>query len=149
VEQLYSPNTFDNYFTAPRMLYLDTQDTSTNGTYIPVPCDFSVNELQTTFSYLGGASKQVSDGAGNTVNRYVFNISRYVQSIVTKGSNNAIFRLSAPYYIHNNVRYIDRCNQPISPFDFGMNVIADGRVKLNGTNNTSTRIRLHIVYSTL
>jgi hypothetical protein len=149
VEQLYSPNTLDNYFTAPRMLYLDAKDTSTNDTYIPVPCDFSVNELQTSFNYLGGASKQVSDGAGHTVNRYVFNISRYVQSIVTKGSNNDTFRLSAPYYIHNKTGYVDRCNQFISPFDFGMNVIADGRVKLNGTNNTSTRMRLHIVYSTL
>ena len=149
VEQLYSPNTLDNYFTAPRMLYLDTKDTSTNGTYIPVPCDFSMNELQTSFSYLGGVPKLVSDGAGNTVNKYVFNISRYVQGIVTKGSNNAIFRLSAPYYIHNKAKYVDRCNQFISEFDFGMNVIADGRVKLNGTNNTSTRMRLHIIYSTL
>ena len=96
------------------MLYLDTKDTSTNGTYIPVPCDFSMNELQSSFSYLGGGPKQVPDGGGHTVNRYVFNISRYVQSIVTKGSNNAIFRLSALYYIHNKAGYVDRCNQFIS-----------------------------------
>lgn len=149
VEQLYSPNTFDNYFTTPRMLYLDTKDTSSNDTYIPVPCDFSMNELQTGFSYLGGAPKQVNDGMGHTINRYVFNISRYVQSIVTRGSNNDIFRLSAPYYIHNTARYGDRCNQLISPFHSPLNAIADGRVKLNGTNSTSTRMRLHIVYSTL
>ncbi len=147
IEQLYSPNTMDNYLTPPQLLYLDTKDTSTSGKYIPIPCDFSANELQTRFSYLGGNVKQIADGAGNTVGQYVFNISRYVQSIVTKSDNNAVLRLSAPYYIINSVGYLDRCNQPIAPFSFGMNAIADGRVKLNGTNNTASRIRLHIIYS--
>ncbi|MEO5649525.1 MAG: DUF4270 family protein [Ginsengibacter sp.] len=149
IDQLYSPNTMDNYFTAPQMLYLDTKDTSTNGAYVPIPCDFSMNELQTGFNYLGGAPKQVDDGMGHPIKRYVFNISRYVQSIVTKGSNNDVLRLSAPYYIHNKATYADRCNQLISPFNLGMNLIGDGRVKLNGTNSTSTRMRLRIVYSTL
>lgn len=149
VQQVYSPSSLDNIFTTPQYLYLDTKDTSTNGTYIPIPCDFSSTELSTNFSYLGGASKQVPDGMGNTISQYAFNISRYVQSIVTKGNNNAVLRLSAPYYIFNNTAYIDRCNQGIPAFSFPRNTIADGRVKLNGTNNTPTRMRLHIVYSTL
>ena len=149
VQQVYSPSSLDNIFTTPQYLYLDTKDTSTNGTYIPIPCDFSSTELSTNFSYLGGASKQVPDGMGNTISQYTFNISRYVQSIVTKGNNNAVLRLSAPYYIFNNTAYIDRCNQGIPAFSFPRNTIADGRVKLNGTNNTPTRMKLHIVYSTL
>lgn len=143
-----SPSFSDNIFSTPDYLYLDTKDTSAS-TYIPIPCDFSSAELSNNFSYLGGASKQVPDGTGNTISQYTFNISRYVQSIVTKGSNNAVLRLSAPYYIVNLKAYVDRCNQAIQAFSFPRNSIANGRVKLNGTNNTPTRMRLRVIYSTL
>lgn len=149
VEEVYSSNTFDNLFTAPRMLYLDTKDTSTVDKYIPIPCDFTPNATQNRFATLGGQAKKIKDANGNTVNQYVFNVSRYVQSIVTRKSNNAVFRLSAPYYIHNYDMYIDRCNQPIPEFHYGMNNLADGRVKLHGTDGTSSRMRLKIVYSKL
>lgn len=149
VEQVYSSNTFDNLFTAPQMLYLDTQDTSSLGKYIPVPCDFTQETTQSRFASLGGQAKKIKDANGNTVNQYVFNISRYVQSIVTKKANNAVFRLSAPYYIHNYKMYIDRCNQMIPVFHYGMNNLADGRVKLHGTDGTPSRMRLKIIYSKL
>lgn len=149
VEQVYSDNTFDDIFKTPHMLYLDTKDTSTSGRYIPVPCDFNQDAIQSGFATLGGAAKKIKDVNGNTVNQYVFNISRYVQSIVTKKNNNAVFRLSAPYYIHNNSAYTDRCRQIIAPFHYGMNNLGDGRIKLHGTDGTSSRMRLHIVYSKL
>lgn len=149
VEQIYSSNTFDDLFKAPQMLYLDTKDTSTVGKYIPIPCDFTPDAISNNFATIGGKAKKVKDPDGNTVNQYVFNISRYVQSIVTKNANNAVFRLSAPYYIHNNKMYTDRCNQVIPVFHYGMNNIADGRVKLHGTDGTPSRMRLRIIYSKL
>ena len=149
IEQVYSSNTLDELYKVPQMLYLDTKDTSTSGRYVPVPCDFNQDAIQSNFATLGGKAKMVKDANGNMVHQYVFNISRYVQSIVTKHDNNAVFRLSAPYYIHNNTAYTDRCKQIIAPFHYGMNNIADGRIKLQGTNSTSSRMRLHIVYSKL
>ena len=149
IEQVYSKNTFDELYKAPQMLYLDTKDTSTSGKYIPVPCDFNQDAIQSNFATLGGMAKKVKDADGNMVNQYVFNISRYVQSIVTKKDNNAVFRLSAPYYIHNNSAYLDRCKQVIAPFHYGMNNIADGRVKLHGTDGTPSRMKLRIIYSKL
>ncbi len=149
VEQEYSLSTFDDILSAPDNLYLDTQDTSTNGTYIPVPCDFSSAELSSNFGHLGGRAKLVTNDAGKQVTRYVFDISRYVQSIATKGSNNDILRLSAPYYITNKKPYIDWCGQTIGTFNAQRNDVAAGRVKLNGTNSTPSRIRLHIIYSKL
>ncbi|MFS8083432.1 MAG: DUF4270 family protein [Ginsengibacter sp.] len=149
VDQQYSPNTFDEYFTPPQMLYLDTKDTITSGRYIPVPCDFSGNELTSGFKYLGGHAVDVNDGSGNTVKRYTFNLSRYVQNIVTRNSYNTVFRLRAPYYIVNTTFYSDKCGQAIPPFNQVLNNIAVGRVRLNGSNNTSTRIRLRIIYSVL
>ena len=149
VDQQYSSTTFDDYFTPPQMLYLDTKDTITSGRYIPVPCDFNGNELTTGFTYLGGHAVDVSDGAGHMVKRYTFNLSRYVQNIVTRNSYNAIFRLRAPYYIVNQLAYVDKCSQVVPPFSQVLNNIAVGRVRLNGSNNTPTRIRLRIIYSVL
>ncbi len=149
VDQVYSPSPDDAILTTPAYLYIDTKDTSTNGTYIPIPCDFTTASTQPDFNYFGGAKKIVGDGNGNPISQYVFNISRYVQSIVTKGLNNATLRLWAPYYAVNKTAYTDRCNQFVSAFIYRFNSIAEGGVKLNGTNNTSTRLRLHVVYSIL
>ena len=151
VDQAYFPLPSDDYLTPPDYLYLDTKDTSANGTYIPIPCDFTFSgtDQQPNFSYFGGLRKTADDGNGHPISRYVFNISRYVQSIATKGRNNDTLRLRAPYDIINHTSYIDRCNQLVSPFVYPLNTIADGGVKINGTNNTTTRIRLHVVYSIL
>jgi hypothetical protein len=149
VDQQYSSTSFDEYFTPPQMLYLDTKDTFTSGRYIPVPCDFSGNELTTGFAYLGGHAVDVNDGSGHNVKRYTFNLSRYVQNVVTSHSYNAVFRLRAPYYIVNQVAYVDKCSQVVPPFSQVLNNIAVGRVRLNGSNNTPTRIRLRIIYSVL
>ncbi len=148
-EQVYSTNSFDNYFTPPQLLYLDAKDTSTNGTYIPIPCDFTYVNQQPNFSYFGGLPKPGVDFQGNSITKYVFNISRYVQSIVTRHSNNAVLRLRAPYNISNPKSYIDRCNQVVSSFNFTINNIAEGRVKLNGSSTSPKKMRLHIVYSIL
>lgn len=151
-EQVYSPDPSNKYLTAPSLLYLDTKDTSTNGRYIPIPCDFTTFNQQPNFSSFGGRRISINDFRGNPISKYVFNISRYVQSIVTKKRNNAVLRLRAPNNIVNRTAYIDRCNQGVSPFNFTINNIAEGRVKLYGTDNTNTnpqRLRLHIVYSIL
>ncbi|MEP7231700.1 MAG: DUF4270 family protein [Ginsengibacter sp.] len=149
-EQVYSTNTQDDYLTGPSLLYLDTKDTSTNGSFIPVPCDFTYFSQQTNFKDFGGIRTAATDFQGNPINKYVFNISRYVQTIVTKGSNNAVLRLRAPYNIVNKTPYIDRCNQGISAFNLTINNLAEGRVKLYGTNPSSPqRMRLHVVYSIL
>ena len=149
-EQNYSANTLDNYLTAPQLLYLDTKDTSTSGKYIPIPCDFTYFSSQPNFKIFGGIRQSANDAMGNQINKYVFNISRYVQTIVTKGSNNAVLRLRAPYNIYNPTSYVDRCNQGIAAFNFTVNNIAEGRIKLNGTQPLSPqRMRLHVVYSIL
>jgi hypothetical protein len=149
VDQVYSNNSSDNIFYAPINLSIDVKDSSlVNGRYIQIPCDFSGTELQTGFAHLGGRLKTVTDG-GQPIGEYRFNISRYLQSIVTKGKSNLTLRLSAPNYITNTSAYNDWCGQTIGPFSILKNYVGDGRVKLNGTNNSTTRIRLHVVYSVL
>lgn len=150
VDQVYSPNTFDNIFAPPVNLYLDARDSTINpDSYIPIPCDFNATELQNNFATMGGRIKQAKDNNGNAISEYVFNISRYLQSMVTKKKNNLTLRLSAPYYVNYTSTYTDNCGQSIVPLKFIRNNIADGRIKINGTNNSPTRIRLRIVYSVL
>lgn len=151
VDQVYSTNSLNNIFNAPINLYLDVKDSSlNNGAFTPIPCDFSSLELQTGFQYLGGQLKTVTDSSsGQQRGEYVFNISRYLQSIVTKGKSSLRLRLSAPDFVTNTTTYTDWCGQTIGPFSTPRNNVGDGRVKINGTNNTPTRIRLRVVYSKL
>ncbi len=146
-EQVYDPLAAS--FQTPRMLYLQIEDPDKAGKFINVPCDFSTSELNTGFANIGGTAKNASDGNGNIVSRYTFNISRYVQSIITRDMANLKLKLSAPYYILNDTVYVDRCNQAIGLFSYRMNQVADGGVKLNGSIKGSRRIRLHVVYSKL
>ncbi len=149
-EQVYSSNSLNDIFAPPVSLYVDTKDPDiNNGAYIPIPCDFSTAELQSGFSYMGGRVTPAKDDQGNSISQYVFNISRYVQSIVTKGKTSLSLRLSAPNYITNLTNYTDWCGQVIVPFTYQKNSMGYGRVKLNGTNNTPTRLRLRVIYSVL
>ncbi|MEO6681231.1 MAG: DUF4270 family protein [Ginsengibacter sp.] len=148
MEQVYSTTTMDQLYTPPHMLYLEIKDVAA-GTFIPIPCDFSQEAIQSRFAILGGQAKKVVNLNGNTVSRYTFNITRYVQNIVTNKESNSVIRLSAPYYIHNNKMYTDRCIQMIAPFHYGMNNLGDGRVKLHGTDGSTSRMKMRIVYSKL
>lgn len=134
-------------FQTPTLLYIDVPDK--DGNYIPIPCDFSTVELQTGFASLGGGRVDALNQGGQNVIQYRFNISRYVQSIVTKKAENAEIRLRAPFYILNPTAYVDRCGQTITAFSYPTNQAAFGGVKISGTNNQSSHIRLNIVYSKL
>ena len=150
VDQVYSPNTLDNIFPAPLNLYVEVKDSSINNDqYIPIPCDFSSNELNSGFQYLGGQRANITNSSGQSIAEYHLNITRYVQSIVTKGKKNLTLKLSAPDYVTNTSTYVDWCGQGIGPFSVMRNYSAEGRVVLNGTNHTPTRVRLHVVYSKL
>jgi len=150
VDQAYSSNALNDIFSAPENLYIETKDSSiSNDEYIPIPCDFSGTELQTNFQYMGGRKITTTNSAGDSVAEYHLNITRYLQSMVTKGKQNLTLRLSAPYFIRNKSTYVDWCGQGIAPFTFLRNDAGDGRIMINGTNNTPTHIRLHVVYSTI
>lgn len=142
MDQAYSP--LDNLFTTPNILFLDVKgDTS----YRPIPCDFTTPSSQPDLTTLGGYRTIVKDAFGHDISRYTFNLSRYVQKIVTNKRTNSVLRLRAPGYINNSALYVDECGISISPFYFPLNYIAMGRVRLGGGNNTNYRMHLRIIYS--
>ncbi len=146
MEQVYDDNTLDNIFAAPGFLYLDVQDTSG---YKPIPCDFSLLSSTPDLSTFGGYRTTVKDAFGHNVAKYTFNISRYVQKIVTNGHVNRPLRLRAPDNIINLTGYFDECSQGIAPFNYPINLPTIGQVRLGGGNNVNYQMKLHIIYSNI
>lgn len=134
------PSLLDNIFTVPTRLLLDHKS-STNGkdTAYIFENDLQVNvDGSLNFNSFGGTLR--SD------NTYRYNLTRYVQGIVTRKEKNDSLRLYAP--LRSNL-FAKNLNQNISiPI---LPAIANGRVVLaSGTfTDPAMRLRLHIIYSNL
>ncbi|MEO6730279.1 MAG: DUF4270 family protein [Ferruginibacter sp.] len=147
VEQI--PGTPGNdVLSAPAYLYLDLIDTGSTKKYKPLYFDLSPNEFynpdnSASFfpsagvdqNYYGGFLRTTTDASG-TRSFYTFNLTRYVQNMVTKHTTNYKFRVFAPYnltYYGYQLAY--------------KNNLAFGRVKIGNGSNAKYRLRMRIVYS--
>jgi hypothetical protein len=148
----------DKIFTEPINLYLDLVDTGTNR-WKPVYFDLNPSYLydpdnQTSgypyFPFVGGVD--VNYFGGNLRKKvgpvgeqsyYNFNLTRYVQQLVTKKTRNHKLRVYAPF----NFSYPQYGSNVISYY----NPIAYGRVKVGGGSNANPayRMRLRVVYSNI
>ena len=154
IEQI--PDLTSARLTPPNFLYLDLKDTGTinkwkpiyldlNPTvsYFPDNKDFFYPSAGIDYAYHGGFVRDKKDQFGNAMKYYNFNITRYVQQIVTKHTTNYQMRLYAPYIVEYP--------QYIGSFENGQrsgnNRIAAGRIKVGGGSNTNYRMRLRLVYS--
>lgn len=152
LEQIPGDPAIDKVLTPPAFLYLDLVDTSSNGTvkYKPIYYDLSPNTFYNPddpvaffpqggvdHNYFGGFLRTTTDAFGTRA-FYTFNLTRYVQNMITKHGINYKLRVNAPYklsYYGLNLLY--------------SNQLAAGRVKLaNGTHN-NYKLRMRIVYSDL
>ena len=155
VEQVPFSQPSDTYFSPPNFLYLDLKDTGTTDKWKPIyfdlnptvsyDPDFKTNSYYPgagiDFAYFGGFVRDKTDVFNNPIKFYNFNITRYVQQIVTKHTNNYQLRLYAPYDIVYPQYALD-----VIPFN---NRIARGRVKVGSGTNPNYKMRLRIVYSKL
>jgi hypothetical protein len=131
----------------PSYLYLDVKDTNSSPEkWHPIPYDLSPGESYSfypstggiDYNYFGGFIRFKTDAAGG-FGFYNFNLSRYVQHIVTNHNSNLALRLYSPFQI----------NYP--EFLFGSigfpNSLAFGRVRLGSGTHATRPMRLHIIYS--
>ena len=88
-------------------------------------------------------------GGTYSKNRYVFNLSRYVQSLVTKGFANRTLRIHAPYSTFPYLTPPDSDIATIQRFFVVNDPIAFGKVVLYGGAfpDPAKRMRLRIIYS--
>ncbi|HSK12001.1 MAG TPA: DUF4270 family protein [Phnomibacter sp.] len=151
-----------SYLSAPRLLYLDAEYENEPGVFRGIPYDLSPFSRYycfpsggIDFSFFGGTpATRLVDGLPHT--EYNFNITRYVQSVITRSEPYFNFRISIPYY----VVYRD-CVSPASSFPPNVfpiqssgsfiNRIGESRVRLAGGNHPDTRLRMQvrIIYSRL
>ena len=132
-----APSNLDNFFTPPNRLILDHKGTNDSAYLFE-------NDLQAgldgtlNFSSFGGTLR------GD--NSFRFNITRYVQGIVTRKERNDSLRLYAP--LRTNL-FAKNLNQYITVSN--LSAIAAGRVVLYGPTyaDRNLRLRLRIVYSNL
>lgn len=133
------PSASDNIFTAPPRLFLDRlhHDTDSSSLFerdLTIGSDGSIG-----YDVFGGNLKS---GA------YRFNITRYIQGIVTRGERNDTLRLWAPLSTYEYSAAIGNYYKLPIPVNTR---IAEGRVVLGGGTypDPNARLRLRIVYSNL
>jgi hypothetical protein len=155
VEQIPTIDPLDEIFSAPNFLYLDLKDTGTTQKWKPIYFDLNTSEVyypdytlspylpsQIDFQYFGGYRRSKTDLLSGRLHKfYNFNVSRYVQRIVTQHTRSYDMRLYAPF----NLNY-PQYSTTFVPFG---NNVAFGRVKIGSGSNPNYRLRLRIVYSKL
>lgn len=128
------PSAEDELFDPP-VLFLDRID-SANNLFLSVPIDFST-DYQGNYNSgdFGGVIKN---------NQYTFNLSRYIQSIITRKDKVYSFRLYAPYSAWPI--YSPAVSRNGYPLQVNANVAA-GRVVVGGGGNATKKLRLRIIYT--
>jgi hypothetical protein len=153
---LQAPDANPSYsvLTPPRYLLLNAFD-SINKVKINIPNDFIVSQGTPNISTFGGFITEKAVPDNGIVKAYTFDISRYVQGIVTRKDSSYSLRLSAPS--NDSLRYTPPYPQANTPSTFYVvpsfaNNVAVGRVRLGGggmAKENELRMRVRIVYSKL
>jgi hypothetical protein len=150
VEQVYHPE--DTIFRTPEFLYLDLFDT-TIGKFRSIPFDLQADITgNLNFGSFGIFPRSAIDPFGFPIKTWRFNISRYVQHILTKTQNSYDLRIWAPFDVINPFGAAIPSTQ--TPPIIRINpTIAKGRVRLAGNtgpgDTNPQRVRLRIIYSKL
>ncbi|MDA3615424.1 DUF4270 family protein [Polluticaenibacter yanchengensis] len=152
-----------SYIMPPVALYLDILQDKSKNIYKGIPYDLSPFEKyycypsSINFGYYGAfPTKFKSTSTGDSLHIYKFNITRYVQSVVTRGEDQYEFRLSSPFYFFYENCANTTTAYPTQVFMYQynnstLNPIGRGRVRLAGGNhpNQELKMKVRIVYSKL
>lgn len=150
--QALDQNPYYQVLTPPRYLLLSAYD-STNKVQKNVQNDYILSSGVPNISNFGGSLAEKDVSPYGIVKAYTFDISRYVQGIVTRKDSSYTLRLSAPS--NDSLRYTQPYPSTIAGSTFYVtptyaNNIADGRVRLGGggmSKQNQLRMRLRILYS--
>jgi hypothetical protein len=83
---------------------------------------------------------------GQTINYYSFNLTQYVQGIVTTKNRNLMLSLSAPFadYIYA----VEEFNTVLPITNTGiLNTLSIGRIRVGGGSHSQRKMRLRIIYT--
>ena len=148
MEQVYDIT--DTIFKTPDYLYLDAYDPTITGDnkYRTIPYDMVFDGQDYNRVGFGSIPQNKLDPNGRVVRTWKFNISRYVQHVLTRTSTLYDLRVHAPFTVINQYGIPGA----VSDARIGIFVnpaIVKGRVRLAGGTPASNpqRMRLRLVYS--
>lgn len=133
----------------PRYLLLSRFDSAVN-TKRNIPNDFVITSSGPNISQFGGGVVSKAAAPYDKISAYVFDLSRYVQGIVTRKDSSYTLRLSAP--TNDSIQYTPPYPGNTSSSGYFLspsngNDVGDGRVRLGGGTHSRFRMRLRIIYS--
>jgi hypothetical protein len=141
----------EKHLPAPRYLLLSVFD-SVNKQKKNVPNDYAFSSSGPNIAEFGGYLTSKSVPGYDKIAAYTFNISRYIQGVVTRKDTAFNLLLSAP--ANDSLFYT--APYPVSGVPIPVylspstgNILADGRVRLGGGTHSRFRMRLRIIYSRL
>lgn len=129
----------DEFLTPPNLFLSAYSSDSSRAFAIPYDVTIFNGEI-TNLTQFGVAPR-----TKNNAYYYSFDVSRYVQGIITRKEKRHNLVLTAPYnqYIHP----VEETIYTIPISSPSLNKVATGRILLGGGNNNQYKMRLHIVYS--
>jgi hypothetical protein len=146
IEQVPGNPATDGLFTPP-LLFLNCFNDTAKQFYVPYDVETGFSGV-TNYGAFGGIPVRKTDGLGNQVFSYNFNISRYVQGIVTRKEPNYRLRLLAPY--DETLYYLPASTLVFPIVGSGtVNNTAIGRIAVGGGNHSSRKMKVRIIYSVL
>jgi hypothetical protein len=141
--------TLEKQMLPPRYLLLSKYDSAIKSKR-NIPNDYTLGSNGPNISSFGGYLVSKSIQGYDNVASYTFDLSRYVQGIVTRKDTSFTLRLSAPsndslYYTApypaNTSSQLYYLNPSVG------NDVGDGRVRLGGGTHTRFRMRLRVIFS--
>lgn len=143
----YQP--FDKFFSPPNLFLAAYSTDSSRAFAIPYDVELSSYGI-TNLSLFGGFPLKVYENGNFSHYEYNFNITRYIQSIVTQHATNHKLMLYAPYFETINIAENSTSRVPI--LTSALNYPGVGRVLVGGgayKSDASKRARVRIIFSEL
>ena len=144
-------NSLESKWYAPSYLFLGAYDSATK-LIRNVPNDYQGTANATQFARFGGRLVYKSIQGYDNVATYNFDLSRYMQGVVSRKDSVFDLRLISP--VNDSIKYVPPYPYNLaSGIDYISRAVANqpaiGRVRLGGGSHSKFRMRLHVYYSDL
>jgi Domain of unknown function (DUF4270) len=152
MEQIYDIS--DSLFRSPNFLYVDAVDptiTSTPQIFRTIPYIMDYNpQSGFNFAAFGVAPVMGTDNSSNRIRTWKFDLTRYIQHILTNTQTSYELRLMPNSQIAGITRFAGSITDIPIPQPFIINsTVAKGRIRVGGGNHPSQRMKLRLIYSKL
>ncbi len=137
IEQVTSA--LDNIYTPPSLLFIDAINAAGDSTFT----------IRNDFIYTGQGNGYDVTNLGGALNnkKYVFNLTRYLQSVVTRKLPYYTLRIYSPFFADPWYQLPDGKSNALPNFVFVNSPIANGRLVAGGGNHPTQKMRVRIIYS--